>query len=291
MKQEILLYYKYVTIDDPERLMREQKALCNRLHLKGRIIVATEGINGTVAGTKENTQAYQAAMHALPQFADMEFKLGEDENKVFPKLSIKVRPEIVSLQAPIPIDMNQIGTYLEPEDMYQLLSSGEEIVIVDARNNYESKIGKFTNAITPDINNFRDWPKAVSELEHLKEKKVVTYCTGGIRCEKASAYLRQQGFKQVYQLHGGIIKYIEKHPEVGFDGHCYVFDGRISVKANDNIITNCEYCGVKTAHYPNCTDHICHRQFICCENCEQTHQGICHPDHHRKHVAQTAQAL
>lgn len=286
MKQEILLYYKYVTIADPARLLHDQKALCNRLHLKGRIIVAHEGINGTVAGTAEATQAYQEAMHALPEFADMEFKLGEDENQVFPKMSIKLRNEIVTLQAPIAIDMNQTGTYLEPDEMHELLSSGEEIVVVDARNNYESKIGRFKNAITPDIDNFRDWPQAVSELEHLKDKKVVTYCTGGIRCEKASAYLRQQGFKHVYQLHGGIIKYIEKHPEFGFDGHCYVFDGRISVKANDNIITNCEYCGIKTAHYPNCTDNICHRQFICCESCETEHQGICHPDHHLQNVAQ-----
>lgn len=281
MKQIILLYYKYTPIADPQAMMREHKTLCNQLHLKGRIIIAHEGINGTVSGSQEATDQYMAIMHAMPAFADMEFKLGNDDSPAFPKMSIKVREEIVSLKAPIPVDMNMTGTYLEPDQLHEMLQNDPDIVIVDARNNYESKIGKFINAITPDIENFRDWPKAVEELKSLKDKKVVTYCTGGIRCEKASAYLRQKGFKNVYQLHGGIIKYIEKHPEFGFDGHCYVFDKRISVKANDNIISECEHCGVKTARYLNCIDDICHRQYICCEACDTKHQGYCHPSFHR----------
>ena len=280
MKQIILLYYKYTPIADPHELMRAQKSLCNQLHLKGRIIIAHEGINGTVSGTQEATDEYIATMHAIPAFADMEFKLGDDSSPAFPKMSIKVREEIVSLKAPIQIDMAMTGTYLEPDQLHELLQTDPDVVIVDARNNYESKIGKFKNAITPDIDNFRDWPKAVEDLEQFKDKKVVTYCTGGIRCEKASAYLRQQGFKNVYQLHGGIIKYIEKHNE-GFDGHCYVFDKRISVKANDNIISVCEHCGIKTARYINCIDDICHRQFVCCETCDEKNQSYCHPTLHR----------
>lgn len=281
MKHIILLYYKYVPIKDPQDLMKSQKILCNQLHLKGRVIIAHEGINGTLSGSEEATNAYISAMHAIPEFADMEFKFGDDEESAFPKMSIKVRNEIVSLKAPEAVDMSLTGTYLEPDQLMDMLQNDPNVIMVDARNNYESKIGKFKNAITPDIDNFRDWPKAVEQLAEHKDKKIVTYCTGGIRCEKASAYLRQQGCKNVYQIHGGIIKYIEKHPDFGFDGHCYVFDRRISVKANDNLISHCEHCHQQTARYRNCVDNYCHRQYVCCESCDQEHQGYCHPQYHR----------
>ncbi len=274
----ILLYYKYVDIPKAHSLMREQKALCNRLHLKGRIIIAKEGINGTVSGTREATDEYMKVMHEKPEFSDLEFKLGESGEPSFPKLSIKVRSEIVSLYAPV--DVKNTGTYIEPDEMYEILKNDQDVVILDARNNYESKIGKFKNAITPDIENFRELPKALEKLEHLKNKKIITYCTGGIRCEKASAYMKQKGFKNVYQLHGGIVKYIQKYPEFGFDGNCYVFDGRISVKANDNILSECEYCHIKTARYINCVNDICHRQIICCEKCEKEHDGLCSVKNH-----------
>jgi len=274
MTQIILLYYKYTPIENPEQFMQEHKALCTRLNLKGRIIVAHEGINGTVAGTKEATDEYMAAMHAMPQFSDMEFKLGDDNEPAFPRLSIKVRPEIVTLQAPENVDMKNAAPYIEVDEMHNVIKSKKDVVIVDARNEYEARIGKFENAVTLNIQNFREFPQeSLKELEKYKEKEIITYCTGGIRCEKASAYLRQHGFK-VRQLHGGIIKYIQKYKD-GFDGHCYVFDKRISVKANDNIISGCEYCDTKTARYINCKNDRCHRQLVCCEHCEQENKGYC----------------
>lgn len=274
MAHIILLYYKYTPIEKPEQFMREHRALCTSLHLKGRIIIAHEGINGTVSGTEEATKAYMAAMHALPQFSDMEFKLGDDNEPAFPKLSIKVRDEIVTLQAPIPVDMKNAAPYIEVDEMHEVLKNNKDVVIVDARNEYESRIGKFENAIALDIDNFRDFPKkSLETLEQYKDKEIITYCTGGIRCEKASAFLTQNGFK-VRQLHGGIIKYIQKYQE-GFDGHCYVFDKRVSVKANDKIISVCEYCDTKTARYINCKNDRCHRQLVCCENCDQHNKGYC----------------
>lgn len=274
MTQIILLYYKYTPIKNPAQFMREQRSLCTRLHLKGRIIVAHEGINGTVSGTQEATDEYIATMQAMPQFSDMEFKLGNDDEPAFPKLSIKVRDEIVSLESPIPVDMQNAAPYIEIDEMHEVLKNNKDVVILDARNEYESRIGKFKNALALDIDNFRDFPeKSLKELEQLKDKEIITYCTGGIRCEKASAYLVQNGFK-VRQLHGGIIKYIQKYKE-GFDGHCYVFDKRISVKANDNIISICEYCDTKTARYINCKNNRCHRQLVCCENCDKNNKGYC----------------
>lgn len=279
MKEVILLYYKFVNLNKTHSLMREQRSLCNRLHLKGRIIIAKEGINGTVSGSKEATDEYMRVMHEKPEFSDMEFKLGDSKEPVFPKLSIKVREEIVSLYAPV--DIQQTGTYVEPDEMHKILKSDEDVVILDGRNNYEYKIGRFRNAIELDTDNFRDFPKALEKISHLKDKKIITYCTGGIRCEKASAYMKQHGFKNVYQLHGGIVKYIEKYPEFGFDGNCYVFDGRVSIKGNDNILSACEFCQIKTARYINCADDTCHRQIICCEECEQENIGLCSAKTHQ----------
>ncbi len=282
MKEVILLYYKFTGITKTHSLMREQKALCNRLHLKGRIIIAKEGINGTVSGTEAATDEYIKVMHEKPEFSDMEFKLGDADSPSFPKLSIKVRAEIVSLYAPVNIE--NTGTYIEPDEMYKILKGEgdgkgnkewDDVVILDGRNNYEYKIGRFHNAIELNTDNFRDFPKALEKIEHLKDKKIITYCTGGIRCEKASAYMKEKGFKNVYQLHGGIVKYIQKYPEFGFDGNCYVFDGRVSLPVNENILTACEYCGVKTARYINCANNECHIQFICCEKCDIQHESLC----------------
>ena len=273
-----MLYYKFIDIAKTYSLMREQRSLCNRLHLKGRIIIAKEGINGTVSGTKEATDEYMKVMHKKAEFSDMEFKLGDSGTPSFPKLSIKVRSEIVSLYAPETVNVQETGAYVEPDEMYDILKDDDknkDYIILDGRNNYEYKIGRFRNAIELDTDNFRGFPKALEKIEHLKDKKIITYCTGGIRCEKASAYMKQKGFKNVYQLHGGIVKYIQKYPEFGFDGNCYVFDGRVSIQVNNNILTECEYCATKTARYINCANNECHRQFICCEKCDAQHESFC----------------
>lgn len=275
---QILLYYKYVRIDDPEALKVSQRELCERLGLKGRIIVATEGINGTVEGLKENTEQYIAELVADPRFADIHWKKSVGTGDAFPKLSVKSRKEIVSLHLEdgagvCDIDPNQTtGVHLKPEELHQWIAEGREFYIVDMRNAYEHKLGHFAGSILPPMANFRDLPKLVESISHLKNKTVLTVCTGGVRCEKASGFLMTQGFTDVYQLDGGIVSYMEKYPNEDFKGKLYVFDRRIAQgfytdDPSHEIIAECEACGAKSENYVNCANNTCHRHFIACLQC------------------------
>lgn len=262
--------------------MRAQRKLCENLNLTGRIIIAKEGINGTVEGTKENTEKYIGAMSADPSFKDIHWKRSPSTGKSFPGLSIKVRSEIVSAHlAEEDIDPNELtGRYLSPEELHQLLNKNEELYIIDMRNDYEHKVGYFKNSILPPLTNFRDLPKVMSELEHLKDKRVVTVCTGGVRCEKASGYLIKKGFKDVSQLSGGIVSYMEKFPNQHFKGKLYVFDGRVvmgidSDKPEHEIIGRCDKCQEPSENYINCLKPECHRHFICCANCIEKDGVFC----------------
>lgn len=277
---EILLYYKYTPIADPAVFCAEQRALCQRLNLKGRIIVATEGINGTVEGDKENTQKYVDAMLADPRFKDMNFKRSTGTGNAFPKLSVKVRSELVSGHLGADdVDPNvTTGKYVEAEELHTWIhgdangNGKREIYIIDMRNDYEHKIGYFQNSILPPLKNFRDLPAILPKLEHLKNKTVVTVCTGGVRCEKASGFLVKHGFNDVYQLHNGIVTYMEQYPEEDFKGKLYVFDGRVAMGFNSptiahEIVGRCSKCGVPSENYVNCQYLTCHAHFICCEKC------------------------
>ncbi len=267
---EILLYYKYVTIEDPEALRAAQMELCKHLGLKGRIIIAKEGINGTVEGSSENTERYIDAMRHDPRFADMNFKRSSGTGNAFPKLSIKVRGEIVSghLKAD-DLNPNEItGKYLSAETLHDWIQSGREFYIVDMRNDYEHRSGHFAGSILPPLENFRDLPKVLPVLGHLKDKTIVTVCTGGVRCEKASGFLVKHGFSDVYQLHNGIVSYMEKYPGQDFKGSLYVFDGRVTMAFGEHeVIGKCEKCGQASERYLNCGNLRCHRHFICCETC------------------------
>lgn len=281
-KYIVLLFYKYVKIEHPEIEVSFQRDICKDTDIKGRVLIGLEGINGTVAGTREEVDHYMAEMRKDQRFSDIDFKEGESDFMPFNKLKIKARKEVVTLglgNEDIDMQNTDKGTYLEPDQMYELLNSGEEFYIIDARNTYESKIGKFKNAITPDIENFRDFPKALEELDHLKDKKVVFYCTGGIRCEKATAYAKKKGFKDVYQLHGGIQRFAEKYPKGGYEGAMYVFDDRIQVtfdKSDDRVIlTECEYCKEKCDEYKNCFNAKCNKRMIICDECFKKNEGCC----------------
>jgi UPF0176 protein len=275
---KVLLYYKYVRIDDPERVRKEHFLLCERLDLKGRVLIAEEGINGTVCGDDSNIEEYKDIFTSDARFADIAFKESSSDNQVFPKLRVVVRDEIVTL-GNSDVSADTAAEYITPDELNALLHSGEEFYLVDARNNYESAVGKFKGAITPDINNFRDFPEAIKELESLKKKKIVTYCTGGVRCEKASALMKNEGFENVYQLHGGIVTYGNSYPDDGYEGKCYVFDKRITVDINtpDNevVISECIHCGQKSTRYINCSNVLCNKQIICCEVCDAQFQGGC----------------
>lgn len=273
---EILLYYKYTPITDPETFLGEQRVLCEKLGLKGRIIIAKEGLNGTVEGTKENTQKYIDAMRADPRFADMNFKRSVGTGSAFPRLSVKLRNEIVSLHLGeedfSPVETT--GKYVSAETLHEWIHTGKEFYIVDMRNDYEHKIGYFKNSILPPLKNFRDLPAVLPTLEHLKNKTVVTVCTGGVRCEKASGFLVKHGFTDVYQLENGIVTYMEKYPEEDFLGQLYVFDGRITMAFNSpdkehQIVGRCEKCNTPSERYVNCSLKSCNAHFICCEKCNE----------------------
>lgn len=278
---KILLYYKYVSIADPEKLKEEQRELCTRLDLKGRILISSEGLNGTVAGTPAEIDEYVTATSARPEFQDMEWKISWADEQVFPKLRIVVREEIVTLgfrKTGKDIPIEQKANYIEPEELRALYESDEDFVILDARNLYEAEVGKFKDAIIPPIDNFRDFPEFVKTIENYKDKNVVTYCTGGVRCEKASAYLREQGFKHVRQLHGGIHEYGEKAAGKYFEGEMFVFDKRLHVPvntANPSVISKCVYCDTHVTRYVDCAEYSCGELFICCAECEDEYHSMC----------------
>ena len=287
MKYTILLFYKYTHIENPVQFRDEHFALCQELGLKGRFIVAKEGINGTFEGTDEACKKYMDYMKADPRFADMHWKIskGTEDGTAFPRLSVKVRKEIVSLHLgdEEDIDPNQItGIHLKPEELRKWYEEGKDFHIVDMRNDYELTVGKFEGTVFPDLNNFRDLKKNLTKIEDLKDKTVLTVCTGGVRCEKASGLLVREGFKEVYQLDGGIVSYMEKYPGKDFKGSLYVFDKRVTMHFEDEdkheIISKCSKCKKPSEHYVNCANLMCHEHFICCEDCLEK-DAIAHPPH------------
>jgi UPF0176 protein len=275
MTTEVLLYYLYTALDDPAAVVASQRELCQRLNLKGRIIVAEEGINGTVEGAPEDTEQYILAMTADPRFAGISFKHSVGNGAAFPKLSVKVRSEIVTtgLGEDDVDQRQQTGRYLSADELHQWINSDKDFTIVDMRNNYEHAVGHFSGSVLPKMRFFRQLPEVMPQLEPLRNKTVLTVCTGGVRCEKASAYLLKQGFSEVYQLEGGIATYLERYPNQGYKGKLYVFDSRIHVgygseSADHEVIGCCEKCGLSCETYINCADDDCHRHFICCDSCQ-----------------------
>lgn len=276
----IILYYKYTPVENPEGLLLWHKAVCESLGLKGRVIIAKEGINGTLEGTTANTLKYRQMLKDLNKdpktrgmgnFSDIEFKDSVGTGSAFPKLKIKVRPEIVSLHlGEDDVDPRHLtGVHLKPEELKKWYEKGEDFVVVDMRNDYEFDVGHFKNSINPKLENFRDLPKVLNDLENIKDKKVLTVCTGGVRCEKASGYLIKKGFKDVYQLHGGMHKYMEKFPGEDFLGTLYTFDGRVVMDfgGKREIVGKCKFCQTPCERYVNCARSECNARMICCDEC------------------------
>ncbi len=280
---EVLLYYKYSQIENPEAYAASHRELCLRLNLLGRILIAKEGLNGTVSGTEEDCRRYREALDADPITAGIAWKIDPVLEHAFPRLSIKVRDEVVPLALGeddfSPEELT--ATHLKPEDWREVMKE-DDVVLIDARNDYEWEIGHFKGAMLPKVNSFREMPQWVREhREELEGKKILTYCTGGIRCEKFSGFLLKEGLTDVYQLDGGIVTY-GKNEEVrgeGFEGECYVFDERLSVPVNRTegakIISQCAQCGETSVRYRNCSWMPCNAQFICCERCEDEAGRYC----------------
>lgn len=282
LKYRVLLYYKYVQIENHENYAKLHLKFCQSLGIKGRILIAEEGINGTLSGTVEQTDAYVYAMRMDPRFKDMDFKIDKVNEHAFKKLYVRPKKEIVTLNYEQELDPNKItGKYLKPKEFLRAMQD-EDTVIIDARNDYEYDLGHFKNAIRPDVRTFKQFPEWVKKnASEFKDKNVLTYCTGGIRCEKFSGLLLKEGFKNVSQLKGGIIGYSKDEQTRGslFEGKCYVFDERISVEVNFaegyTLIGKCYHCGKPHDRYVNCAHLSCHFQFICCEDCEVKYKRSC----------------
>jgi len=277
---QILLYYIYTPIQNSEQFALDHLKYCKNLGLRGRVIVADEGLNGTISGTKEQCDEYMAFLKNDSRFESIDFKIDDSEIHAFQKMHVRHKPEIVHSGLRDPKTVNptvKTGVHVDGETFLKM-KEDEDVVILDVRSNYEHGVGRFEGAITLDIENFREFPDRISELEHIKNKKVITYCTGGIKCEKASAYLIEKGFKDVYQLHGGIVKYAKETGGKDFEGVCYVFDNRVTVPVNQinpKVISVCYCCGTPSTRMINCANPECNEHIPMCEECGWKMAGAC----------------
>ena len=278
--QKILLYYGFTPIQDTAAVRLWQHTLCESLGLKGRILVSPHGINGTVGGDMESLKKYVARTKKYPGFKKIDFKWSEATGNEFPRLAVRVKDELVAFGDPSVIKVNEDGVvgggkHLKPYDVQKLVEErGDEVVFFDGRNAFEAKIGKFKNAVIPDVTTSRDFVEEIKsgKYDHLKDKPVVTYCTGGIRCEIISAVMVDNGFKEVYQIEGGIVKYGQKYGDKAlWEGSLYTFDGRMAVdfSSKTKVIGRCELCDKPTKYYTNCSRIGCHALVLQCEECSQ----------------------
>ncbi len=278
--QKVILYYKFVPVADPAMTVRWQKELCLRLQLKGRVIISKHGINGTLGGDIEDLREYKREMNRSVIFKNIMYKWSDGSGGDFPRLSVKERPELVAFGAPDEIEVNEKGVigggeHLKPEQVNELVKQyGDDVVFFDGRNAYEAEIGKFKNTVIPNVKTSRDFIKEIEDPKYndIKDKPVVTYCTGGIRCEALSALMKNRGFKKVYQIDGGIVKYGEKFGDDGlWEGKLHIFDNRMvhqfSDKAKD--IGDCTHCKNKTSRYINCSNVACNRLVLVCNKCSK----------------------
>ncbi|MCA9400843.1 MAG: rhodanese-related sulfurtransferase [Candidatus Omnitrophica bacterium] len=282
MKYSVILYYNFYPIQDPDVFCVTHKNVCRDLELKGRVYVSHEGINGTLSGLKDDIAAYKNYLHSIQGFGQTEFKEDLIDFIPFDKLIVKVRPEIVTLKSSRQLDpYHHPGRHLSPQEWRTVLESGEEYQLIDVRNNYESAIGHFEGAIKPDVKNFYDFEDWVDGAHLDKDKKVLMYCTGGIRCEKFSLLMEEKGFKDVYQLQGGIINYAKQQGDAHYKGKCFVFDDRLAVpieKKQKEPLGRCEITGTPCDDYMNCHNMDCNKLFICSEEAAIEMQGCCCED-------------
>jgi UPF0176 protein len=280
--QKIILYYKFAPLHDPEAIRLWQKTLCEQHNLRGRILISKHGINGTVGGDLEDLKTYVKVMKEYAPFKTTQFKWSDGVREQFPRLSVKVRDEIVSFGVPdeVKVDENGVvdgGKHLKPEEVHKLVEKyGDDVVFFDGRNAYEAQVGKFKNAVVPDTRTSKDFIRELDsdKFDDIKDKPVVTYCTGGIRCEILSSLMKKRGFKDVYQMDGGIAKYGEAFGDDGlWEGSLYVFDGRMNVRFSDKSkdIGECIHCQGKTSNFENCALSSCNDLVLICENCRNAH--------------------
>ncbi|NKR39447.1 rhodanese-related sulfurtransferase [Rhodococcus hoagii] len=275
---KIVLFYRFTPLADPEAIRLWQQTLAASNNLTGRILISEHGINATVGGDIADVKRYVRGTRSYAPFKDADIKWSDGTGEDFPRLSVKVRPEIVTFGAPdeLKVDADGVvggGVHLSPDELHELVEQrGDDVVFFDGRNKFEAEIGRFRNAVVPDVATTRDF---LSELDsgrydHLKTKPVVTYCTGGVRCEVLSALMRNRGFEEVYQIDGGIVRYGEAYGDEGlWDGSLYVFDKRMNLQFSGNAVTlgTCTLCQEPTSRYRNYPDTGGRELVLVCESC------------------------
>lgn len=280
-KRVTLSFYQYAQIKDPESFRNEFYRLLDSVGVFGRIYVAKEGINGQISVPEKSFEKFKEKLYSVPFLNGIRLNIAiDDDGKSFYKLKIKVRKKIVADGLDdSSFDVTKRGKHLSAKE-YNEITNQPDTIVVDMRNHYESEVGHFDGAICPDVETFREELPLVSEmLEEEKDKNIVMYCTGGIRCEKASAYMLHKGFKNVFMLDGGIIEYARQVEEQGLEnkflGKNFVFDERMGERIGDEIISKCHQCGNPCDAHTNCANDACHILFIQCEECAEKYENCC----------------
>lgn len=279
LMEKIILYYKFVPITDVETVMHWQRALCEKFGLKGRILISKHGINGTLGGDLKSLKYYTREMKTHSLFDGITYKWSDGQKNHFPKLKVKIKDEIVAFDVADELEVTSKGVvgggkHLKPKALHKLVEErGDDVIFYDGRNMYEAQIGRFKNTIIPNVKTSRDFKQDIEkgEISKHKDKPIVTYCTGGIRCEILSSMMKKRGYKEVYQIDGGIVKYGEAYADDGlWEGKLFVFDNRMQIGFSDKArdIADCEKCGKKTSNQINSTN-IRRKLHVVCEACQQ----------------------
>ena len=282
---KVILFYGFTPLEDPEAIHLWQRALCESLDLRGRIIISAHGINGTLGGPMTSLKRYVRVTKEYPGFKGIDFKWSEGTGHDFPRLRIRVRDEVVSFGAPDELTVDQRGVigggvHLTPEQVHELVDErGDDVVFFDARTAFEARIGRFKGAIVPDVDTTSDFvgELAAGKYDHLKHRPIVTYCTGGVRCEVLSSLMRSRGFDEVYQIDGGVVRYGERYGDAGlWEGSLYVFDARMHHEFSPDaaVIGTCERCGAPTSQFHNCANLACRQLILLCDECALDNTAI-----------------
>ncbi|HVB50729.1 MAG TPA: rhodanese-related sulfurtransferase [Acidimicrobiales bacterium] len=289
--QKVILFYCFTPLDDTEAVRLWQRSLCESLQLRGRILLSPHGINGTLGGAMSQIKTYVNQTKEYPGFRRIDFKWSEGTGEDFPRLRIRVRDEIVTFGAPgeLKVDARGVigaGHRLKPAEVNQLVAErGDEVVFFDARSAFEAKIGRFKNAIVPDVKATRDFVHEFDsgKYDYLKDRPIVTYCTGGVRCEVLSSVMKNRGFNEVYQIEGGIVRYGEEFGDRGlWEGSLYIFDNRMNHEFSDETVTlgRCERCDGPTSKFYNCANLACRKLILLCADCQSDNLSTnCSPRH------------
>ena len=278
MSEKVILYYKFTPVSDPETVMFWQRSLCQKLGLKGRVLISKHGINGTLGGEVRALKDYVKEMNTHPSYKKTQYKWSEGSADDFPRLSVKVKDEIVAFGVPDEVKVDDKGVvgggkHLKPAALHKLLEEkGEDVIFYDGRNAYEAQVGRFKNTIVPNVDTSRDFIKDIEEgeISKHKNKPIVTYCTGGIRCEILSSLMKNRGYDEVYQIDGGIVKYGERFGSKGYwEGKLFVFDGRMVTAFDEDAkdLGDCVHCNGKTSEFINCVNKQCNKLILVCNKC------------------------